>query len=138
MINYKIFKFRAWLLGCLFTGLGLILVLKFIYVLARGDTIQPMWVHVIMTFDWGAFPLFLGFLLLQRKYQFLKTSSLYPGIAGVIVFGISSIIHLSSPMTSPRPLGLIAVSGLSFVFLSIIVWVLVTFTLRARRTYGRN
>ena len=114
------------------------LVLKFIYILAHGDTIQPMWVHVIMTFDWGTFPLFLGVLLLQRKYQFLKTSSLYIGIAGVIVFGVSSIIHLSSPMMIPKPLGLIAVSGLSFAFLSAIVWALVTLILRARRIYGRN
>lgn len=137
-MNYKLLKFCAWLLGCLFTGLGLMLVLKFIYILAHGDTIQPMWVHVIMTFEWGAFPLFLGVLLLQRKFQFLKTSSLCLGIAGILVFGISSIIHLSSPMMSPRPLGLIAVSGLSFAFLSAIVWVLVTFILRARRIYGRN
>ena len=114
------------------------LVLKFIYILAHGDTIQPMWVHVIMTFDWGVFPLILGIFLLQRKYQLLKTSALFLGIGGILVFGISSIIHLSSPETNPRPLGIIAVSGLSFVFLSAVVWVLVTFILRARRIYGRN
>ena len=137
MTIYNLLKFCAWLLGCIYVGVGLMLVLKLLYILVHGDTIQPLWVHVIMTIGWGCLPLFLGIFLLLRRYQRLKRFAAVLCVVGVIIFGLASIIHLMNPTTIPRQLGIVAVMGLSFTLLSAIVWMLTYCILRSRMRNGR-
>jgi hypothetical protein len=138
-MNNPLLKFGSWLLGCIFTGLGLMLVLKFGYILfwKHGDTVQPFWVHIDMTISWGCFPLLLGILLLMRKYHHLKTIMPFTCGGGVVIFGLAAIIHLLYPAFISRQLGILAISGLSFAFLSGLVWVLTIFNMRSRKKRSR-
>ena len=134
-MNHQLLKFSSWLLGCIFTGLGLMLVLKFVYLILvqHGDTFQPLWVHIDVTIYWGCFSIILGVLLLMKKYRQLKTVTPFTCIGGVILFGLAAISHLLYPAFIPRQLGLVAIDGLSFAFLSALVWVLTFLILRLRQ-----